>query len=365
MFTLHQRVCALAAAALGGLLLAAPQPLVAQTGASHKELWSLDAPPPPGAALEKPEEPAWNHFHFDSWLGFNIKAKFADSGSGAAAPPSASAGSAVNRTYVDGYVHVDSSHNAGGETWNWGYQNASQISDGSVLMHATVQSPAITQSDSGPIPGFKFSYIRDVSHDEQQRWGLKFGFGYMNINLSSSSTVSANEQLITDAYPLNGVTPPLAPYSGSYNGPGPVLGSTPTRTTSISVTTISGTRTLNADLYEFQFGPTFDADFTPRFSVGFGFGFAFGLVDGTFSYDENVTDSVGTTHVIGRNSNTELQTGGYVEGGMAYKLCKAASIFVGAQFQDLGVARQNFSGHSASLDLSQSVFLITGLEVEF
>ena len=42
----------------------------------------------------------------------------------------------LNRNYADGYVHVDSSGNAGGQTWNWGYQNASQVQGNTLTMHS-------------------------------------------------------------------------------------------------------------------------------------------------------------------------------------------------------------------------------------
>src|ERR1035437_8149694 len=61
-----------------------------------------------------------NRFFFGPRFGMNFKADFQNN-----VNPGPEAG-AANHTYNDGYVLVDSSGNAGGLTWNWGYQNASQ-----------------------------------------------------------------------------------------------------------------------------------------------------------------------------------------------------------------------------------------------
>lgn len=331
-----------------------------------KALHERDSSPPP-VQLEKIDRSPWNHFGVDYWMGFNVQAKFTSGGFATPTPPGPSAGSAVNRTYSDGFVHVDSSGNAGGQTWNWGYQNASQISGGNVLMHAASLTSATSQSDNAnPIPGFKFSYIRDFSHGDGERWGIKFAFGYMDMNFSSSGALNGGEQLITDAYPLHGVVPPLAPYSGSLNGPGAVLGSTPSRTTSTGVATIAGTRSVDATLYEFQVGPTFALDLTKRLTAEFGAGVAFGVMDSTFTYDETVTATgLGTLHAAGRTSGTTSSEGGYAEAGLAYRLCNAASVFAGAELQDMGGFNQSTAGHSVQLDFSHSVFLLLGFEVHF
>ena len=78
---------------------------------------------------------------------------------------------------------MDITGNTGGQTWYWGYQNSSQI-----------QSPYI------------------VFHHQ---------------TLLDGNTV----QLLTDTYSLGGITPPGAPYAGTFHGPGPIIADTPfTRT---------------------------------------------------------------------------------------------------------------------------------------
>jgi hypothetical protein len=233
-------------------------------------------------------------------------------------------------------------------------------------MHSASVSSAGSQNGDDPLPGFQVSYVRDLYHGTRQRWGVKATFGYMPMNFCSGGVLGANEQLITDAYALHGVTPPVAPYSGSFGGPGVVIGSAPTRSISPGVATIIGSRSVNATLYDFRIGPSIDLDLTKRLSVEFGGGFAFGVVDSTFSYNETAVGSgLGSATSAGGNSGTTCQVGTFVEAGVAYRLCSAASIFGGAEFQDLGNYNQTVGAHNFQLDLTQSVFLVLGVEFHF
>ena len=81
-----------------------------------------------------------------------------------------------------------------------------------------------------------------------------------------------------------------------------------------------------------------------------------GVVDSTFAVNETTTTST---------SRTGCQAGAYAEAGLAYRVCPAASLFGGAQFQYLGDFNQNIGGHSAQLDLSQSIFCVLGFEFHF
>ena len=82
---------------------------------------------------------------------------------------------AVNRCYDDGYVYVDVSGNADGYTTHWGYRDSSQIQNGQIVFHRRT-----------------------------------------NLN---ADTV----QVVVDTYNLGNILPPLAPYAGSFQGPGPCL----------------------------------------------------------------------------------------------------------------------------------------------
>ncbi|MGO8929778.1 MAG: hypothetical protein ACLQU3_23170 [Limisphaerales bacterium] len=284
----------------------------------------------------------WNHFGLDFRMGFNIQAKFMNSGA-AAAPPPPSAGGAVNRAYNDGFVNVDSSGNAGNLTWNWAYQHPSQVVGDTLQMHSASVSGGSQNDD--PNLGFEVSYVRDLGHESWGRWGLKAAFGYTEMDSSTGV------QAITDTYQLNGVMPPIAPYAGSFSGPGVVIGSIPARSIE------PGNWSLDATLYDFRLGPTVDLDITKRLSVELGGGLVVGVVDSTFAFNETTSS--------GSSSSTGYQVGGYAEAGLAYRVCSAASLFGGVQFQSLGDFNQSVGGRRAQLDLSQSIFCVLGFEFHF
>ena len=282
-----------------------------------------------------------------------------------AAPAAPSAGSAANRKYNDGFVNTDGSGNAGGQTWNWGYQNASQVSGDTLQMHAASVAGASDSRNDDPNLGCSISFARDLGHQSWGRWGIKAAFGFTEMNFSSNDPLSANAMLITDTYPLNGVKPPAEPYAGSSGGPGPVIGSSPARSITPGTATITGNRSLNVNLYDLRLGPAIDLNLFKGLSVELGGGLALGVVDGTFTYNETTTTTSGATFSSGATRGTGFQPGAYAEAGLAYRLCKAASLYGGAQFEYLGEFDQSIGGRKAQLDLNQAVFCVFGLRLHF
>jgi len=135
----------------------------------------------------------WNHFGLNFRAGFNVQAKFSEPSSGGAFPPGPGAGLALNHQYNDGFVNTDSSGNQGGETWNWGYQHASQISGGDVLMHANGGlAGASEQTTDDPNLGLDFNYVRDIGHDSWGQWGIKFAVGYTPVDVRDQNPMSVN-----------------------------------------------------------------------------------------------------------------------------------------------------------------------------
>src|SRR4051794_34975359 len=82
----------------------------------------------PGADF--PDDP--NRISLGARFGMNFKADFHNNASVNPGPLATGA----NHAYNDGYVLVDSSGNAGGMTWNWGYQNPGQVVGDSLQFHA-------------------------------------------------------------------------------------------------------------------------------------------------------------------------------------------------------------------------------------
>jgi hypothetical protein len=307
----------------------------------------------------------WNHFGLNFRTGFNIRTKFSEPSS-LSLPPGPGAGLALNHQYRDGFVNADSSGNQGGVTWNWGYQSASQISGGDVLMHANGGLAGADEHYTGdPSLGLDFSYVRDIGHYKWGQWGIKIAFGYSHISVHDDDAISANLETATDKYALNGVVPPLAPYTGSFNGPGPVLGSEPISRSisSAGAAIITGDHKVDADLYDLRVGPSVTIPLLKRFSVQGGGGLALGILDSRFSFSEYST--TGPIAATGSEDTTGLVPGAYAEVGFAYRLCRAASVFTGVQYEYLGDFRQGTGGRSARLEFGQSIFYEVGLQWHF
>jgi len=323
---------------------------------------------PFGAAAQSAGESDWNHFGVDFRLGLNMKTTFSNIGASTASlPPPAIGG--VDHNYSDGFVRVDSSGDKGGVTWNWGYQNASQVpGNDTILMHtANVESSASTRNDD-PHLGLEGTYERDLGHfSSGGAWGIKLAFGYTELDVHDTQPLNGNVSLITDAYPLGGITPPLAPYSGSFNGPGPVIGDTPTRSISTlqGAAQITGNRQVEAALYDFRLGPYVALPLFGQLSCQFSGGLAFGFANSTFSFSETTTTIAGATQVSGSEHHVESMVGFYGEAGLAYQIIPEASVFAGGQYQYLGDFTQTVAGRSAEVDLRHSVFFVVGLQWHF
>jgi len=164
-----------------------------------------------------------NWFSVGPQFGLNINARFNHLGNVNPAKPG---------NYDDGFVHTDSSGNAGGQTWNWGYKNAGQVQGNSVVMHSSSASVngSMDRTDD-PQAGFDLAYGRNLGTVLGGKWGLQAAFDFTTVSIHDSRPLTGTGTTISDAYSLGGVTAPGAPYTGSFNGPGALLNDAPNRTT--------------------------------------------------------------------------------------------------------------------------------------
>jgi hypothetical protein len=320
-----------------------------------------------GARGQTSDESEWNHFGADFRLGLNIKTRFSNIGAAAAqsAPPAIGG---VNHTYSDGFVRVDSSGDQGGQTWNWGYQNASQVpGNGTLLMHSAGAVAGASDRNDDPRPGFEINYGRDLAHFGWGRAGIKLAFGYTDLNISDTRPLNGNLSLVTDAYSLGGITPPLAPYSGSFGGPGPVIGDTPTRASTEvpGGAIITGSRQIDGTLYDWHLGPYLELPLVGQLDFQVSGGLAIGLVDSRFSFSDTTTTAAGAVQAAGANHRIDSLVGFYAEAALAYRIMPEGSLFAGGQFQYLGDFTQTAGGRGAQLDLRQSIFFIVGVQWHF
>ena len=317
-----------------------------------------------------------NRFSFNARFGLNISPKFKRARSMSLTAPLRTTPDGNRYNYDDGYVLTDISGNAGGQTWNWGYDQPGQIAGNTISMHhstVAADAPSVTGVDEdNPQCGFEFTYDRELGKRGKLRYGFEVAANYMNLSLKENSAFSGNVSRLTDAYPYTpGTTPPLTPpsYQGSFNGPGFVLGSTPVSSTTALIpggATIVDQRNFDADIWGFRLGPYAEYPLSQNIDLWFSGGLAMALVDGSASWKETVSIAGGGTMVgSGGGSDLGLLWGGYLSAKVSWQLSNRWSAEGGVQYQYLGTYEHTFGGQVMQLDLSKSVFITVGLGYSF
>ncbi|HEX2750137.1 MAG TPA: hypothetical protein VHM91_19170, partial [Verrucomicrobiales bacterium] len=186
----------------------------------------------------------------------------------------------ANRTYTDGFVFHDAGTPTNGDTWNWGYNSAAQVSGNNIVFHggngtaatateaSNYESGAFSTDIDGTAPFVQLEWVKPLNGSVNI--GLQGNFSFLNTGASRNlSTFTANKSrtdyaiTYTDTYDLMGGTPPQAPYTGSLQGPGFVLSNIPlSRVASQLMSgseTASAFNSIHADfdlkLFSLSFGP--------------------------------------------------------------------------------------------------------------
>ena len=306
-----------------------------------------------------------NRFSFGPRFAFNLKADFHNSAPNLPANPGANIGPAtggVDHTYDDGYVKVDSSGNAGGLTWNWGYQNSSQVVGDTMEFHSAQSSSSSLRNHDNvtddPQYGLELTYQRVIGHlfGESGHWGIEAGFGYTDIDLQDNRSGTALTTVTTDAYQLNGVLPPGAGYNGTFAGPGALLGDTPTRSTASFLTPQTSKQRLTGQLFTIRVGPFAEWNFTPKLSLAGSVGLTLAPAAIDYDFSETTQTSGGLVMTSGHSSKTGLLYGAYVGGTLRYDFTKHWGAYVGAQFQSLSALEQSSGTHTARLEPGATIY---------
>ena len=327
------------------------------------------------------DEIVTNRLSFSSRFGFNISARFknislATPPSARTTPPTPDYPNGVPYNYDDGYVGgvggvpTDKSGNYGGQTWYWGYDNASQISGNTILMSRTTASASgSSQSIEGdPQLGCELTYDRLLGVWGDARYGLEVAANYMNISMHGSSSYPANATRVTDAYPFTpGTTPPgtvTGPYQGSFEGPGFLIGDTPVGSTSVAVpgAMVNDHQNLDADLWGFRLGPYLEVPIGEPMTLTLSGGLAVGILDADASWSLTVGNA---TPLSGGGHDNAVLWGGYLSAAATWRFSENWSVIGGAQYQTLGNYQHSYGGRTVELDLSNSWFLTLGLSYTF
>jgi len=306
-------------------------------------------------------------------FGLNISAKF--KGVGGSLNPSMNG----HGRYDDGYVLNDVSGNAGGQTWNWGYDNASQLTgNNGVAFNRTTAVPtggsAGNADNAASHPGFELAYDRQLGACNgdwhNMRYGIEGAFNCLPISLHDDSTYAANVSQRTDVYGYTpGTTPPSNPYQGSKNGPGFVISDTPSSSSIAPAMSamVSVSDNFYANLWGFRLGPYLEFPFgeQQQFTVSVSGGLAVGLLDASENWTQTVAIGGGSSTTRGGGTDFEALWGGYASLNADYQFNKYWGVIGGVQYQNLGKYNHSFDGRQVSLDLSKSIFLLAGVSFNF
>jgi hypothetical protein len=252
---------------------------------------------------------------------------------------------------------VDISGNAGNQTWNWGYQNAQQLAGPNLLLSSSQPGSIGHAGDDGPQHGFEFTYSRELVSAKAIQFGLESALNYTSVSLRDTSVAGT---ITVDAFGLGGIIPPLAPYSGNFAGPGPLISDTPTRVP------VGVNSRLNANVYGLRFGPYMEVPLGRKVGLTLSGGLAAAAVQGEFRYAQSAqVPGSGTISAEGRSTATRFHAGVYLGGTLSYKLGRDISLFAGAQYQNVGHQSQTAGDKQAILNLAESIFATAGLSYSF
>jgi hypothetical protein len=297
-------------------------------------------------------------FGVSAGASFNYKANFrnvAESQGSATDPGAAVAG--VDHFYDDGYNRVDSSGNAGNQTTYWGYQNASQDNGGSITMNSA-QTIIDAQSSSGEQneaqPALEIYWQQDLTENDRWNVGLRAALRWQRIELDSRAAYTTTTETISDTYGYTGI-PPGAPFDGSFSGPNFLLGDTPSRVTSYAPgASFSAQRSIDANLFGFDFGPTLSLTLTEKLRLTASVGGTVAWIHSDFSYRDGTFSS-------GSDTKEDWLLGAYAGADLQYQVGEHWGVFAGAAYTRLQSFDQQAGGRSAELEFGDSYTLRSGL----
>lgn len=159
----------------------------------------------------------------------------------------------ANRKYDDGFVFIDPGtadpeSYIPGLTWYWGYQSDSQYQNGELAFHGgqsdrhtiqTLQVSADEHSEDDSAFGLDLSASRSLWRLGAVQVGVEAGcawFAERSYSYEGRQAVASERtthQQYVDYYGGNQYTPESGPYSGSYDGPGPLIRNEPDRRESV------------------------------------------------------------------------------------------------------------------------------------
>ena len=292
-----------------------------------------------------------------------------------------------DHTYSDGYVKADGGTATLGDTWFWGYDNASQLQGTNLQFNGSSSTTTTTTTRSSANTSSVSSSLKDVLSGDSDLSGagwfakiespeffrtknlsLSAELGYsfagagtthfsgglfqarvQSVQRDSSSTVARTSTTqVTDTYDASGAIVPLSPYAGTLAGPGPLIQNAPTSrqsTSSTSSTRLAGNDTtrvqttdyfsdvrenFHMNLHTVSLGPDLTAEFG-RVHLGFGLGFGLNIADWDARFEERLNVRTGGGSKVvktwrNETNGTEVLPGLYLQTTVGVQLTQRLSL---------------------------------------
>lgn len=316
-----------------------------------------------------------NRFYVGPVFHFNVTADMKNVPAGANRGPS----------YDDGYVDNDSSDNAGGRTWNWGFSKTNQVLGASpntqIELHGaeSIRDGTSERLDQSLQYGFELGYGRELHYwgnpNNPIVFGLEGTFTASALDLDAHSTLTGPVSRTVDIYSLPGVLTPGVPLSGSFLGPVPPNPPMPLLDTNrVSSTIKTETETtrqqaqIDGTYWGFRLGPFFEIPINHGWTVQFGVGLATLHADAKLSYAESFLITGPGSPPPDRQdsqSKSDWLYGYYAEARVQYWFNTVTALYLGGQFQSISDLKLQAANKEATVKFGNTYGIILGVLYTF
>jgi hypothetical protein len=225
---------------------------------------------------------------------------------------------------------------------------------------------AATEVDGDPFIGGELTYTRYLFEWGHANWGLELGGSFMPLSISDDSVLGSAVSRVSDAFSLGTVVPPPAPYQGTFEGPGPVLGDAPTRTLLEGQAAFSGSREIETTAFGIRLGPSVDIPMGKPVWMQISGGLHVLYADSDYTYNELVTvNGVSMGGRSGSVSEDDWLFGAYVRGQLLVSLSESLGLYASVEYLMTDEIEVGTETNRATLDFDGSFGCALGLAWSF
>ncbi len=198
-------------------------------------------------------------------------------------------------------------------------------------------------------------------------WGFQGRFHYGHLDIGNSNRLGAVSHRVTDNFPLDGVIPPLAPYNGSFTGPGPLMGADPVRSEVFLAggASVFGSRDLEADLFALSAGPWLALPVNERLTLHAEAGLTLAVIDGSYEHRSLTVLPGASASYSADGSETSVLPGFYAGLSAFYALNEQWDVYAHGRYQYLDDFSVRAGSSRAELIFDESFVVSLGVRFKF